>query len=84
MEDISWLGGVAGVLTSSAFIPQAVKTIKDKNTKNISLLSYSMLVLALMSWVLYGIVIKDIPLMVTNFVTLIPAVIVFWIKIKYK
>ncbi len=84
MDDLSLVGSVAGVLTSSAFMPQAIKTIKDKNTESISLLSYSIFILSLLSWLVYGIMAKDFPLMLTNIVTLVPAAIIFWVKIKYS
>ncbi len=73
----SLIGNVAGVLTSSAFYKD---NIKDKKTESISLLIYSIFILSLLSWLAYGIVKNDYPVMLTNFITLIPATIIF----KYK
>jgi MtN3 and saliva related transmembrane protein len=84
MDDLSFVGSVAGVLSSGAFIPQAVKTIKDKKTESISLFSYLIFILSLLTWLAYGIVRNDYAVMFTNIITLIPAVIIFYVKIKYK
>ncbi len=84
MDNLSVIGSVAGILTSSSFMPQAVKTIKDKNTEGISLLSYSIFIMSLLLWAIYGIVAKDIPVLMTNLITLIPALIIFVLKLKYK
>ncbi len=84
MDDLSFVGSVAGVLSSGAFIPQAVKTIRDKKTESISLFSYLIFILSLLTWLAYGIVRNDYAVMFTNIITLIPAVIIFYVKIKYK
>ena len=84
MDNLSVIGSVAGILTSSSFMPQAVKTIKDKNTKSISLISYTIFTLSLISWATYGFLTKDAPLIITNLITLIPALIIFAFKLKYK
>ena len=71
MDDLSFVGSVAGVLSSGAFIPQAVKTIKDKKTESISLFSYLIFILSLLTWLAYGIVRNDYAVMFTNIITLI-------------
>lgn len=79
-----YVGWVAAVLTTLSFLPQAIKTVKEKNTSGISLGMYSMFTTGVFLWLLYGLYIKDIPLILANFVTLIFACIILTMKLKYK
>lgn len=84
MTFITILGFTAAVLTTTAFIPQALKTIKTKNTKDISLPMYIILTLGIMLWLIYGILIHDLPVLIANAITLIFALIILLSKIRYK
>ncbi|WP_212905368.1 SemiSWEET transporter [Clostridium polyendosporum] len=75
---------LAACLTTFSFLPQAIKVIKTKDTKGISLAMYSMFVLGVFCWMLYGIQVKDVPIIGANFVTFIFAGIVLIFKIKSK
>ena len=75
-------GTLAGVLTSISFYPQALKIIKSKDTRSISLIMYLMFTLGVFIWVIYGFMINSMPVIVTNIVTFIPAFIILCLKIK--
>ena len=60
------IGILAGVLTSTAMIPQVVKTIKERNAENISTFMVIILVLGTGIWAYYGILKDDLPIIVTN------------------
>lgn len=79
---IQIIGYIAAVLTSSSFIPQAIKTIKTQNTKGISLLMYMLFSIGVLLWFIYGILEKDYPILIANAVTFTFAVIVLIFKIK--
>lgn len=81
---MTYIGWIAAVLTTFSFLPQAVKTVKDKNTSGISLSMYSMFTVGVFLWLVYGLFIKDTPLVLANLVTLIFACIILTMKIKYK
>ena len=81
---IQVIGYAAAMLTTLSFLPQAIKTIKDKDTKSISLSMYSMFSLGVLFWLIYGIAKVDIPLLTANLVTLIFACTILVLKIKYK
>lgn len=78
------MGTLAAFLTTFSFLPQAIKVIKTKDTRGISLVMYSMFVVGVFCWMVYGIQIKDLPVTLSNFVTFIFAGIVLIFKIKYK
>lgn len=75
------LGMLAAILTTASFIPQAVKTIKTKDTSGISFGMYSMFTMGVLFWLSYGLFIKDIAIIVANIVTFILAFIILMYKI---
>jgi len=87
MQDIyfiEFIGIIAAILTTSAFLPQAIKAIKTKNTKDLSLSMYTMMVIGVFLWLVYGIMIQSFPIIMANFVTLILAVIILYMKVRFK
>ncbi len=63
-------------------LPQVIHTIKTKDTKGISLAMYMMFVFGVFYWLVYGVMSKDIPLIIGNGVTLFLATIVLFLKLK--
>lgn len=66
MDYIQIIGLAAAFLTTAANVPQAYKVIKTKSTKSLSAISFSMLFLGSLTWVSYGILRNDIPVMLAN------------------
>jgi len=81
---ITFLGLAAGACTTVSMLPQAIKTIRTKQTKDLSLWMYLLLVIGIILWLSYGLFIQDVPVIAANGVTLIFAFIVLAYKIKYK
>lgn len=73
MEWITIIGLMAGSLTTISFLPQAIKTWRSKSAKDISLAMFLCFCLGVVLWIIYGLFIMDIPVLVTNIVTLILA-----------
>lgn len=84
MDYVKLIGLVAASLTTFSFFPQAVKTIKTKDARSISLTMYSILVVGIALWMTYGILIKDLPVFLANVITLIPTMIILYLKIREK
>jgi MtN3 and saliva related transmembrane protein len=85
--ELAWIdlvGAVAGVLTTTAFIPQALKTIRTRNTSGLSLTMYALLLTGVMLWLAYGIVLGSWPLIVSNAVALLPQSVVLWILLRQQ
>lgn len=78
------IGYLAAILTTVSFVPQALKTIRTKNTQGISLIMYIMFSIGVFCWLIYGIANKDIPIIIANGVTLCFAVTILFYKIRYK
>lgn len=80
---ITLLGILAGALTSCSFIPQAYQVIKTKRTEGISIPMYTLFTIGVFIWILYGILIHDLAIILTNIVTFIPALIILILTLKY-
>lgn len=77
------IGLFAAGLTTFAFLPQVVKSIKIKHTKDFSLTMLIMLEFGLISWLIYGILIDSIPVISANTISIIFMSILMYLKIKY-
>ena len=80
---ITSLGLVAAACTTVAFLPQVVKALRTRETKDISLLMFIILTTGLCLWLTYGLLVRDLPLILANCVTLILALIVLFLKVRY-
>jgi len=82
MEWTPILGNLAAFLTTMSFLPQAVKTIRSKNTRQLSLPMYVMFVSGVALWLLYGILKDQAPIILGNAITLVLAGIILTYKLK--
>jgi MtN3 and saliva related transmembrane protein len=82
IDSTAILGYVAGILTTWAFLPQVIKTIKTKDTRSISLFMYVILTIGIVLWLTYGIIQKDLPIILANGITLFSSLIILTMKIK--
>jgi MtN3 and saliva related transmembrane protein len=81
---IAIIGYLAAIGTTASFLPQAVKTIRTKNTSGISLYMYALFTTGTLFWLMYGILIGSLPVTIANAITAIFATIILVYKIKYK
>ncbi|MFH2048791.1 MAG: SemiSWEET transporter [bacterium] len=84
MDNTTLLGLAAGLLTTVAFIPQLVKVIKSRSTKDISLLMYVVISTGILLWLIYGLCIGSVPVIAANAVTLLIAVAILILKIRFR
>ena len=78
------IGLAAATCTTLSFVPQAVKIIKTKHAKDLSLPMYSILAAGIFLWLVYGILIKDLPIILANAIALLFTSTILVLKIKYK
>ena len=84
MDWITILGLIAATLTTGSFIPQAVKVVQTKSTKDLSLGMFVILTAGIVLWLAYGIFIDSLPVIAANAVSFFLAVTILAYKIKYK
>ena len=84
MNAMEWTGYVAATLTTLAFVPQAAKTIRSKDTSSISLGMYVVFTVGIGFWLLYGISLNSWPMILSNIVTFALSATILALKLKYK
>lgn len=79
-----FLGYFAGICTALTFLPQAVETIKSKNVAGLSLFTYVIYCLGILSWILYGIYLGSIQMIIFNTISLVFGGIILFMIINEK
>ena len=64
------IGFVAATLTTISFLPQAWLVIRTRRTAGISLLMYSLFVVGVALWIVYGVKVGAVPIILANAITL--------------
>lgn len=75
------IGYLAATLTTVSFLPQAILTIRTKDTESLSLSMYSMFTLGVFCWLVYGVCISNKVIIVANTITLALASLILSFKI---
>ena len=76
------IGYVAAFLTTVSFLPQAVMTLRSRDTHSLSLGMYSLFASGLVFWLLYGIYKQDVAIIAANALTLLLATPILAIKLQ--
>ena len=80
----TWLGLLAGTLTTVAAIPQVVRTYRTRHARDISIWQPVLLTIGMALWLLYGIRLGDLPLICANAVSLVCYSALICMKIIYR
>ncbi|MCI4566879.1 SemiSWEET transporter [Lysobacter sp. CFH 32150] len=83
LNGLEWTGYVAAALTTLAFVPQAVKTIRTKDTRSISLGMYVVFTIGIGFWLIYGISLGSMPMILSNIVTFGLSATILGLKLRY-
>jgi len=62
----TWIGLVAGFLTSIAVLPQVARTWRTKHARDISIWQPLILIIGMLLWLIYGLLLHDLPLIAAN------------------
>ena len=79
-----YIGLFAGICTAFSLLPQLIKIIRDKKANAISYGMLGILMLGLVSWVVYGILKSDYPIILTNCLSLLLNILIVIFTVKYK
>ena len=80
---LEWMGYAAATCTTLSFIPQAVKTIRSRDTSGISLWMYVVFTFGIACWFGYGVYLGSWPMILSNVVTFVLAAIILGLKIRH-
>jgi MtN3 and saliva related transmembrane protein len=78
-----WIGFAAAALTTGSFIPQALMTIRTRDTRGISLAMYVIFTAGVALWLAYGLFVSSWPMIAANTVTLGLAATILGLKLRY-
>ena len=67
-EILGIMAGTIGTIMSLAYFPQAYKLYKRKSSADISPLTFSIFLIGVFIWLLYGFSINNMPLIIANIV----------------
>lgn len=81
---IELIGFFAAVCTATCNIPQLWKIIKTKKSEDLSLVSYTQLLIGVVAWVVYGFLIDSTPVVLSNCFSLVCISLVLILQQKYK
>jgi MtN3 and saliva related transmembrane protein len=84
MAFVDILGVSAGIVTTLIFLPQVIKTWKEKSAKDIALLTFVIAAINDVMWIVYGILKDDLIITLTNSVVLILVLTMIYFKLSYK
>ena len=82
--NIEIFGYIAAVLTTAAFLPQLIKTLKTKKADDVSLITLIMFIIGVLCWIIYGYKISSIPILIANLITLILNLLILISKIYFS
>jgi MtN3 and saliva related transmembrane protein len=77
------IGFLAGSLTTASFLPQAIMTIKTRDTTSLSLGMYTLFTFGVLAWLIYGIQLGDYAIILSNAITLTLAASILSVKIYH-
>ena len=83
MYNVTTIGLAAAFCTTVAFLPQVIHTLRTRSTHDISLRMYSLYTFGIFLWLLYGIALRDVPLMASNAVTFVLAGTILALKLRH-
>lgn len=84
MNTTDLIGYGSALLTTIAFVPQALHSLKTRDLTGISLPMYSLFSFGVLGWLIYGLLIDSWPIIIANCITLILACTVLYLKIKHS
>jgi MtN3 and saliva related transmembrane protein len=77
------IGAAGAVLTTVCWVPQAIKIIRERETRAISLPGTMLCVLGVVLWLVYGLAIVDGPLIGSSIVTFAMTATILVLKIRH-
>jgi MtN3 and saliva related transmembrane protein len=78
------VGIVSSVLTAVSMLPQLIKVIREKDAENVSIVMLSVLLAGLAMWIYYGVLIKDLIIIVSNSFSVLLNVVLLFCAFRFK
>ena len=82
--NITHIGLLAGAITSAAAIPQVVRTYRTRHARDLSIWQPILLDVGMLLWLIYGICLKDLPLILANAFSILCYSLLIIMKVYFK
>ena len=82
MHTTEVIGLLAAFLTTTAFFPQVIKTVRTKSTGDLSLPMYTLMFAGTVCWLVYGLLKHDLPVTLANAISSLASFVIFYYKIR--
>ena len=83
MNGLTFLGLVAALCSTVAFLPQLIKVWRTRSTQDISREMFFLIVTSATLWLVYGILEHDFPIIAADLSSLVFATTILYFKFRY-
>lgn len=80
---ITFIGLGAAFCTTIAFLPQVIRTWRTRSTRDLSLPMFLIFTTGIFLWLVYGLAMRDLPLILANGVTLVLSGTILFFKLRH-
>ncbi|MGA2935250.1 MAG: SemiSWEET transporter [Methanomicrobiales archaeon] len=84
MDTITFIGFIAGGLTTISFIPQVVKTARTRSARDLSGPMLLAFLIGLALWALYGLQVGSTPIIAANVATIVLVGAILVMKMRFN
>jgi MtN3 and saliva related transmembrane protein len=81
---IDLVGYIAAILTTIAFVPQVLTSLRTRDLSGVSLPMYSIFTAGVAMWLAYGVMLGSWPIIVANAITLALSGTVLALKVMHR
>jgi MtN3 and saliva related transmembrane protein len=82
-DSIDFIGYVAATCTTLSFLPQLIRVLRLRSTREISLGMFLIFSVGTALWLIYGFYLHSMPVMVANAVTFLLAMSILVMKLRF-
>lgn len=83
MNPITLIGLAAAFCTTIAFLPQVIRTWRTRSTRDLSLSMFLVFTTGIFLWLVYGLILRDIPLIAANGTTFVLSGTILYFKLRH-
>ena len=83
MDHLIVIGLAAGLITTLGYVPQIIKGYRSESMEDVSIYMPSLLMVGLSLWLIYGIMMENLPIILWNAVSVILNAVVILMKLRY-
>lgn len=82
--NIQLVGIIASVLSAVSMGPQLIKVLKERDAENVSILTLCVLIAGLSLWIWYGVLIKDLIIIISNAFSVLLNLVLLFCAFRFK